>query len=231
MSGSVPACSLIDVIRALLFDFDGLIVDTEPAAFESWRKIYAEHGADLKLDDWLPEVGAPSGTFDAIAHLEHLTGKTLDREAVRASRIRWRSELCDQAPLRPGVKRYLADALQLDLKTAIVTRSQDGWVGRHLARLGLTHEWDAIVCATENPAIEKSELYGRALSDLAVQAREAIAFEDSLPGVRAAKRAGIRCVAVPNEITRICAFVDADFIMPSLSHSPLIGILAAFGHS
>ena len=77
------------MVAALLFDFDGVIVDTEVPTFQSWRDTYADYGVDLALEDWLPAVGSGSsvsGAFDAVAHLERLIGTTVDREAVIAHR-------------------------------------------------------------------------------------------------------------------------------------------------
>ena len=139
------------MIRALLFDFDGVVVDTEVATYQAWRDVYAEHGAELTLEDWLPAVGSgssTSGAFDAVAHLERLTGSPVDRDAVIARRTRRKAELYERAPLLPGVRDRLVEAQRLGLKTAIVTRNRDERVAAQCAAVGLDHAWDAIVCAT-----------------------------------------------------------------------------------
>lgn len=218
------------VIAALLFDFDGVIADTEVPTFESWRDIYAEYGADLALEDWLPAVGSgssTSGAFDAVAHLEGLIGTTVDREAVIASRGERKAELYMRAPLLPGVRERLAEARELNLKTAIVTRNRDERVKDHCDRIGLEHTWHALVCANDEPTRDKADLYRNALAMLDVQASEALAFEDSPSGVRAAKRAGLACAAVPNLITRGAAFDEADIVLASLAHRTLDDILGA----
>jgi beta-phosphoglucomutase-like phosphatase (HAD superfamily) len=218
------------LIRALLFDFDGVIVDTEVPTYQSWRDIYKEYGVDLALSAWLPAVGtgsSVSGAFDAVAHLEALTGGELDREALISRRAERKLELCDSAPLLPGVKGCLAEAKRLMFKTGIVTRNRDEWVERHCRRVGLHHRWDAVVCANAEPTTDKSALYRKALALLDVQASEALAFEDSPSGVRAAKKAGLRCVAIPNEITREAAFEDADLVLRSLADQPLEDLVAA----
>jgi HAD superfamily hydrolase (TIGR01509 family) len=218
------------VIRALLFDFDGVIVDTEVPTYESWREIYFEHGVDLSLDDWLPAVGSgssTSGAFDAVAHLESLTGLTLDRAAVVARRSAKKASLYEQAPLLPGVAERLAEARELGLKTAIVTRNREDRVASQCAGRGLTHRWDALICANDEPTQDKTAMYRRALEALAVTRDEAVAFEDSPAGVDAACRAGVLCVAVPNEITRAASFDRADLVLPSLAGEPLQKILDA----
>ena len=217
------------MIRALLFDFDGVIVDTEIATYQAWRDVYAEHGAELALEDWLPAVGtgsSVSGAFDAVAHLERLIGSPVDREAVIARRTRRKAELYESAPLLEGVRDRLAEAQTLGLKTAIVTRNREDGVAAQCALVGLDHGWDALVCANEEPTRDKAELYLRALELLGVAPDEAVAFEDSPSGLDAARRAGVACVAVPNEITRRAAFADAARVLPSLADATLAEILA-----
>ena len=95
------------MIRALLFDFDGVVVDTEVATYRAWADVYAEHGAELSLEDYLPAVGTGSSVaspFDAIAHLERLVGSPVDREELIARRARRKAELYERAPLLAGVR-------------------------------------------------------------------------------------------------------------------------------
>jgi HAD superfamily hydrolase (TIGR01509 family) len=216
------------VIAALLFDFDGVIVDTEVPTFQAWRDTYAEYGVDLSLDDWLPAVGSGSsvsGAFDAVAHLERLTGKPVDREAVIARRSRRKAELYARAPLLAGVRERLAEARERGLSTAIVTRNRENRVTALCATVGLDHPWQALICADDEPTRDKADLYRRALAILDVPAGQALAFEDSPSGVRAAKQAGVRCVAVPNDITRSASFDEADLVLSSLADHRLDAIL------
>lgn len=216
------------MLEALLFDFDGVIVDTEVPTYQAWRDTYAEYGVELTLADWLPAVGtgsSVSGSFDAVAHLESLIGRRVDRELVIASRSRRKAELYGMAALLPGVRERLAEACELGLKTSIVTRNREDRVRAQCERVGLTHAWDQLVCANENPTRDKAELYSRAVTLLGASTAGALAFEDSPSGVRAAKSAGIRCVAVPNEITRDGAFDEADVIIASLRDYSLTHIV------
>jgi HAD superfamily hydrolase (TIGR01509 family) len=218
------------VIAALLFDFDGVVVDTEVATYEAWRDTYAEYGADLALEDWLPAVGSgssTSGAFDAVAHLERLLGRSVDREAVVAKRSRRKAELYARAPLLPGVRERLAEASDRGLKTAIVTRNRDDRVRTMCETVGLDHQWHAVICANEEPTRDKAELYRLALSALEVEPGQALAFEDSPAGVRSARRAGVLCVAVPNDITRGAAFEEADAVLSSLAAQSLDELIRA----
>lgn len=190
--------------------------------------MYAEHGADLALADWLPAVGSGSsvsGAFDAVAHLEDLTGRTLDRDDVIARRSRRKAELYIQAPLLPGVRERLEEARQRDFRTAIVTRNREARVRAMCTAVRLEHPWDALLCANDEPTRDKAELYRGALETLAVTANDALAFEDSPAGVRAARDAGVRCIAVPNEITRAASFDDASLLLASLAERSLDEII------
>lgn len=218
------------VIKAFLFDFDGVIADTEVPTFESWRETYANYGVELALEHWLPAVGSgssTSGAFDAVAHLEQLLGRAVDRDAVIAQRTKRKEELYERAPLLRGVPAILAEARERGIKTAVVTRNQDRRVKRHCELHGLRHRWDALVCANAEPTRDKAELYRHAVDVLHVEARDALAFEDSPSGVRAAKRAGVRCAAVPNDVTRAADFREADVVLASLVDLPLEGVLRA----
>jgi beta-phosphoglucomutase-like phosphatase (HAD superfamily) len=210
-------------IRGLLFDFDGLLIDTETPSRLAYEELYREHGHELPLDKWATLVGTIGAEFDPDAHLEQLVGTPLDRERL-AERLRARErELCDLEDLRPGIEDYLSEAERLGLKTAIVSSSTRDWIARHLERLDRVNSWDAIVAADGDVERAKPQptLYLDALDALGLQPHEAVAFEDSLNGIRAAKSAGILCVAVPNPITETFALDEADLLLGSLEELSL----------
>jgi HAD superfamily hydrolase (TIGR01509 family) len=208
------------VIRAFLFDFDGLILDTESASLAAWKEVYADYSQDFPSADWIATIGSLK-TFDSIGHLEGL-GVTFDREAVVARRRSRRDALLAERELRDGVGDYLDEAARRGLKTAIVTSANREWVLGHLARFERSEGWDAIVCADDDETRAKPQptLYLEALEVLEVGSDEAIAFEDSPNGVQAATAAGIFCVAVPNSITRDLDLSAADLVVESLADLP-----------
>jgi putative hydrolase of the HAD superfamily len=215
------------VIRGLLFDFDGLLIDTETPSRLAYEELYRAHGHELPLDKWATLVGTIGAPWDPDAHLEELVGRRLDREAM-ARRLRAREhELCDLEDLRPGIEEYLAEAERRGLATAIVSSSTREWIARHLQRLDREQSWDAIVAADGDTERAKPQpaLYLEALEALGLQPDEAIAFEDSLNGIRAAKGAGILCVAVPNPITETFALEEADLLLGSFEELPLEELL------
>lgn len=212
-------------VRALLFDFDGLIVDTETPSLASWQAVYADHGRELPLERWHTIIGTVGG-FDPLDYLEELHGP-IDREAVQARQHEHELKLGEIEVLRPGVLEYLEEAQRLGLRTAIVSSSSRRWVDRHLARLERAEHFDEIVTADGDTdrAKPRPTLYLEALERLAVSADEAIAFEDSPNGVKAAKAAGLYCVAVPNGVTAALGLDEADLVLESLAERPLRELL------
>jgi HAD superfamily hydrolase (TIGR01509 family) len=211
-------------VRAFLFDFDGLILDTELAARAGWERLYREHGHELPADLWATLVGTTHAPWDPMTHLEELVGEPLEREALNERRSAHEIALIEAEELRPGIAEYLAAARRHGLKRAIVSSSTRRWVDMHLDRLEEATGWDTICTADRDPARAKPApvLYLEALELLGVTADEAVAFEDSPNGVLAAKSAGVFCVAVPNEVTRELGLEEAGagIVLDSLADLP-----------
>jgi HAD superfamily hydrolase (TIGR01509 family) len=211
-------------VRAFLFDFDGLILDTELASRAGWERLYREHGHELPAELWATLVGTTHAAWSPREHLEELVGEPLDWDSLNERRYAHEIALIEAEELRPGISEYFAAARQHGLKRAIVSSSSRRWVDMHLERLEETVGWDAICTADGDPARAKPApvLYLEALGLLGVDAGEAVAFEDSPNGVLAAKAAGVFCVAVPNEVTRELGLEDAgaDIVLDSLADLP-----------
>jgi len=217
-------------VRAFLFDFDGLILDTEVPSRAGWQWLYREHGHELPPEKWALVVGT-HGAWDPMAHLEQLVGAPLERDVLNERRYAHELSLIETETLRPGVAEYLAAARQHGLKRAIVSSSNVRWIDMHLRRLEETVGWDLILAADHDPARAKPAptLYLEALEALGVAAGEAVAFEDSPNGIRAAKAAGIFCVGVPNGVTRELGLDEADLVLDSLADLSPDELLARFG--
>jgi len=213
-------------VKALLFDFDGLIVDTESPSLAAWRWVYEEHGQELTLDRWSAAVGTIDG-FDPVAHLRELSSEPV-RQDVLERRLDHELTLTEAELLRPGIAEYLAEAERLGLRKAIVSSASREWIDRHLGRLERLHGWDAIVTADHDPerAKPRPTLYLEALGVLEIEAAEGIAFEDSPNGIAAARAAGILCVGVPNPVTAGLGLDAADLVVDSLASLPLAEVLA-----
>jgi beta-phosphoglucomutase-like phosphatase (HAD superfamily) len=214
------------MIRALLFDFDGLLLDTESPSYAAWADVYREHGHELTLETWSAAIGTLDG-FRPFDELESRLGYALDREAVNAARREAEDAAIELEELRHGVAAYIHDAERLGLARAIVSSSSDDWINRHLRRLDLLEGWSCIVAANGDAVRSKPRptLYLEALDRLGVGAGEAIAFEDSPNGITAAKAAGLYCVAVPNPTTAALDVTHADLVLRSLEEVPLADLL------
>ncbi|HTD35569.1 MAG TPA: HAD-IA family hydrolase [Candidatus Elarobacter sp.] len=217
------------MLRALLFDFDGLVLDTESTEFRAWSEVYGAHGHALALQTWAVGIGTLHG-FDPEAHLASL-GAVVGAEAVE-EQARRNLDLCDLEELRPGVVELLDAAERRGVATAIVSSSSHGWIARHLDARGLTGRFGTLVCANGDPARAKPRpaLYLEALERLGVRANEAVAFEDSPNGIAAAKAANVFTVAVPNEITAQLDLSRADLVVASLLDVSLDSLEARLDH-
>jgi HAD superfamily hydrolase (TIGR01509 family) len=205
---------LIDdlLIDALLLDFDGTIVDTERTVLAAWRAEYAAHGLVLDERIWRSTVG---GVSDQYAVLAELVGPGFDLPAVRASVHRRESALVRDLPARAGVRECIHRARAVGLRLAVVSSSPAYWVTGHLDRLGLRPAFDTVVtresAVTPKPA---PDLYLEALDRLAVAPTRALVVEDAANGVTAARAAGLRCQAFPNEVTVHQDLSHADEVLP-----------------
>ena len=214
------------MIKALILDFDGLILDTEGPEYRSWREIYQRHGCDLSISEWAICIGTSSSGFDPVDNLETELGRVIDRDRIRAEQHVRNQELLDRERVLPGVRDYLDAAKRLNLGIGLASSSHRNWVEPHLSRLGLLPYFDAIK-THDDVALSKPDpsLYNQALDALGVAPSEAIAFEDSPNGALAAKRAGVYCVVVPNEIT-VQLSIEADSSLSSLADLPLENLIA-----
>lgn len=215
------------VIKALIFDFDGLILDTEVPEFTVWRDIYAAHGQELALATWAACIGTADLVFDPYADLEARLDRPLDRGALRRDRRARVTALIEAQPPLPGVVDYLDAARGLGLGLAVASSSRREWVTGHLSRLGLLDRF-ATIRTADDVARTKPDpaLYQAALAGLGLTPAEALVLEDSPNGVTAAKRAGLYCVAVPNALTATLPLDHADRRLASLADLPLSALLA-----
>lgn len=214
-------------VRALVFDFDGLILDTETPAFQAWAEIYREFGHELPKDLWLDYIGREGGWFDALAYLEGLIGAREDREAIDLRRDARKTELVLAVAESAGLRDLLVDARGRGLRLGVCSSSTPKWVVGHLDRLGLTALFDGIQCRDRSDLRAKPapDLYLAACAGLGVRPNEAIAFEDSRNGMLAAQAAGMRCVVVPNALTIAMDLDGADHRFASLADVSLASLL------
>jgi HAD superfamily hydrolase (TIGR01509 family) len=218
------------MIRGLIFDFDGLILDTEVPDYQSWQDVYQAHGCALPFATWAECIGRGSASiaFNPYDTLEAALGRPIDREQIRAQRRQRFAELVAKQPILPGVEEYMIAARRRNLMLGVASSSSRAWVSSHLIRLGLSTCVDGMACADDVTHTKPDpELYHAILATLNLQPDEAIAFEDSPHGITAAKAAGLFCVAVPNPLTCQLPLDHADLRLASLADMPLETLLTA----
>jgi HAD superfamily hydrolase (TIGR01509 family) len=214
------------MIEAVIFDFDGLILDTEVPEFQTWQEIYQAHGCKLALEIWATGLGTSADAFDPCAHLEAQLGRLIDREVIHQRRRQRYHELLGAKAVLPGVREYIAEAKRLGLYLGVASSSSREWVVGHLTELGLYAYFDCIKCRDDVPHVKPDPaLYQAVVETFALQPHQAIALEDSPNGITAAKRAGLFCVAVPNPLTRQLSLAHADLLVSSLADLPLQQLL------
>jgi len=219
-------------LKALLFDFDGLIADTEMPVYLSWQALYREYEVELPFKDWLRCIGADFGpdTFDPVANLEAELGRKLDWKTVGPRRRAIEMPLIDRLLPLPGVEELLAPARAAGIRLAVASSSPHAWVDGHLRRLGLFERFDAVICEEDVEKIKPApDLFLKAAATLGVQPAEAVVLEDSPHGIAAARDAGMFSVAVPNELTRHLDTSQASLRIESLAELPLARLQAALG--
>ena len=213
------------MIRAVIFDFDGLILDTEEPVFRSWVEVYAEHGAQLPFERWVEIVGSTTIGFHPQRHLEELLGRPLPQEVLDRRIVR-RTEFVHAKELLPGVLQHIEEARGLGLKLGVASSSTTNWVKGHLARLGILDRFHCLRCRDDVANVKPApDLYLAVLECLGVSAAESFAIEDSPNGITAAKQAGLRCVAIPNTITASLDLSGADVVLGSLAEVSLAELL------
>lgn len=213
------------MIRALVFDFDGLILDTESALIAAYADIHQVHGVPFDQALLLHSVGQVEDAFDPW----HAFAKHADRVALETERRRRNRERNDHLPLLPGVLALLDTARFHGLRVGLASNSRHEHCEHHLARLKLLDRFEFLACR-EDAASPKPEpdLYRLVLQHFGLRGHEAIAFEDSSAGVLAAKRAHLWAVAVPNATTALHDFSRADLRLDSLAERTLDQLVTAF---
>lgn len=195
------------MIRAIVFDFDGLIVDSESALIRSYEDIHAAHDRPFDEAFYLRAVGQSDCAIDPWLSF----GGGVDRAALEAERrARNRAREDDLLPL-PGVVALLDAARAAGLHIALASNSDHDHCERHLDRIGLLDRFAFLACR-EDVQFPKPEpdLYELVLRHFGLRGCEAVALEDSCTGSLAAKRANMYCVVIPNPVTANHDFAHAD---------------------
>lgn len=206
------------LLQAVVFDFDGVIIDTEKARYEAMQEIYSSYGQKLPLDIWLKSVGHASYVIHPFDLLMDLTGKRLDCEMLKSKHKEIEMEFADALPVLPGVVDRLEEVCASGGKLAIASSSSRGWVEGHLKKRDLFRYFNVTVCRGDTVNHKPDpEPYLTALRLMRCSAEHAFAVEDSPTGINAALSAGMTCIAVGCSLTRNLDLSKAHYVFDSLS--------------
>ncbi|WP_067847007.1 HAD family hydrolase [Alicyclobacillus mali (ex Roth et al. 2021)] len=203
-------------MRAVIFDFDGTLVDTERAWYEAYAGLYRQHGREFPFHLYAQTVGTHGDAFDPIQHLCDSDASVHPGDAERAVELEYR-RLLDEEPLRPGVRTALHELKQLGMAIGLATSSRRAYVEPLLSKYGIQPFFDAIATADDVREVKPHpELYEVACRRLGVKPAEALAIEDSPNGARAALAAGLHVLCVPNAVTEHMSFPEGCRFQSSL---------------
>ncbi|HEY3754642.1 MAG TPA: HAD-IA family hydrolase [Opitutaceae bacterium] len=202
------------MLRTLIFDFDGLIIDTESALIDAYAAVHRRHSIPFDRDVFLRSVGHADYSFDPW----HAFEKRADRAELELERRMVNKQLDRLLPLLPGVLSLIDAARESGLPLGVASNSRHPHVEGHLGRLGLRDRFAIISCRDDVPSPKpEPDVYRFALNQLGLPPHSAAAFEDSHTGALAAKRAGLYVVTVPNGSTAHHDFSPADWRVRSLT--------------
>lgn len=207
--------------EAVLFDFDGTLVDTEWIIYEEVQAIFHREGQELPLTEYVKCIGSSYEAWSPQTYLEELTGKTYDWEAIREVRNqKIRTRLADQGLIK-GALEALEATKNEGLLLAVVSSSTHDWVDNWLEKLHIQDYFETVTCRGDAPRIKPApDLYLKGAERMNLSPEKCLVVEDSRNGMLAAVEAGMDVIAIPNRITTVSDFPEAAVKLQTLSHYP-----------
>lgn len=198
---------------AIVFDFDGLLMDTESTMLASWRYEWQQWGLSLDEAGFFADHGGDINEEKYVS-LAAAVGPAYDRPLSHARRLAFRDALHADLGLSPGLGRWIEEGVSAGLLLAVASSSPRDWVERHLSRVGLLGRFEALACGDEVDAPKPApDVYDLALDQLGIAGRDAVAVEDTPHGVAAAQAAGLEVVAIPNAYVDPALVAGAELVL------------------
>ncbi len=204
--------------KGIIFDFDGVLVDTEVAIYNSWVDLYAREGQSISISTYAPCLGAGYSHWDPAAHLEKLTGKTYNWDIETPARQAKLEAELKRTGLMPGASELLDWCDSKKIKMTVASSSSRRWVEGWLRKLGIYERFVGVFCRTDGyPVKPNPALFLAAQDCLGLDSQECLIIEDTENGTISAQNAGIPCCAIPNRMTRTSNLSRASFREESLT--------------
>lgn len=205
-------------IKGLVFDFDGLMIDTEMPRLETWQEIFAAHGFSMSIEDYYKIIGSDEVAYDPAEDLSNKIDHRLTSEEINYQVVEKSQEMIFHQPLLPGVKEIIIEAHRSGMRLGIASSSHRDWIVPLLVKHDIRQYFDIVVTREDVIRTKPNpELYLTAMKELDLNPENGIAFEDSRNGIKAAKAAGLFCIAIPNTLTRAMNLQNADKIVDSFN--------------
>lgn len=212
------------MIKAVIFDFDGLILDTETAWYDAYRETLSLYNFELPLEQFVKCIGSDDTVL--FKYLKEQLGESCNLEEIEAKAKSIHKVKMKTPQVREGVKDYLEEARKLGYKIALASSSTKEWVTNYLNELGLLHYFDLIISRDDVDKVKPApDLYLKAIEALNINSTEAVAFEDSLNGLQSALTAGLKCVIVPNPVTEALPFENHHLRLKSMAEKSLTHVI------
>jgi HAD superfamily hydrolase (TIGR01509 family) len=213
------------VINAIVFDFDGVIIDTERVCFDTWQMVFSEYNQVLPLEEWIKNIGRAIKVADPHKMLEQLTGKSINQEQLLLHARKIEMAAANNLTPLPGVLKTLQAARDMNIPCAVASSSSRQWVAGHLNRMGLEHYFKTLVCREDTSTHKpEPEPYLTAVNRLGALPENSIAIEDAPMGILSATTAGLRCVAVGCSLTKHLDLSKATWQVDSLDQFDLLAV-------
>ncbi|WP_115450872.1 HAD family hydrolase [Neobacillus piezotolerans] len=211
-------------MKGIIFDFDGLIVDTESLWYEAYKEVMGEFRCELSLEEFSKVIGTTDEALNS--YFEKITGKTADEAGLHLKTNELYMQKAGGLTLREGVREYLEEAKALGLKIGLASSSRREWVESYLRKFGIFDFFETIKAKEDVEKVKPDPaLYILALESLGISPEETVAFEDSLNGSAAAIAAGMVCVIVPNPVTNHLPFQNYRLRLGSMAEKSLKDVL------
>ncbi len=219
------------IIKGIIFDFDGLICDTETPELRAWEALFNDYSLIFPFDRYQETIGSVHNDETPFIFLEEMLAQPINRVKTKEKFTYVRNKLIELEPIRPGILDYIKKANSYHLKVGLASSSPRAWIDYHLNRLKISAYFGCIKTFNDVSKTKPDpELYLKTLDCMNLKPNAVIALEDSPNGVAAAKKAGVFVAVFPNEVTGNFDFDNADLLIDSIEDMPFDNLIKLFSN-